>query len=79
MLTEEVMQKLPCAFKGCKLSYDEHTFDVVCFLTLKRNGKSEEARDILQGIVRVLSENGHAKIVDGFAFVDVEEKFRING
>lgn len=62
-----------CAHPNCYLSYKEHTSDLVCALKLKRNGTNEEANAILKALVDELGE----KFIDGFIFIETEEKFRI--
>lgn len=73
MLTDDVCKKIPCAHRGCNLSYEEHTSDCVAFLKLLRNVGKEEAQKILNELlVDVLG-----KEVDGVAFIETPEKFRI--
>ena len=72
---EECERKgVKCAHPNCYLSYKEHTSDLVCFLKLKRNGTNEEANTVLKNLVNELGEN----FVDGFSFIEIDEKFRIN-
>lgn len=60
-------------WKKCDVPYDEHTSDKVCFLKLLRGGTEREAKEILTGLAGELEEG----VIDGFAFVETEEKFRI--
>lgn len=73
ILNEQVCREVKCAFQGCNTSYDEHTADNVAFLQLKRNGTNEEAQNILKEVVDTLGP----EFIDGFSFVETEEKFRI--
>ena len=73
MLGTETCENIKCAYGNCHLSYKEHTSDLVCFFKLVRNGTEEEANGILKKLVDELGEN----YVDGFSFVETEEKFRI--
>ena len=61
-------------YTKCGLSVDEHTSDKVAFLQLLRDGTCDEASKILKDLVDQLGEN----FVEGFVFVDTDEKFRIN-
>jgi hypothetical protein len=61
-------------FVKCGLSYEEHTYDCVGFLQLKRNGTNDEAKTILKALVDEIGET----FVDGFGFVETKKKFRIS-
>lgn len=74
ILDESICRKVQCAHPHCNTDYDGHTSDNVCFLQLTRNGTNEEAQVILKGLVDTLGE----KFIDGFAFVETTEKFRIS-
>jgi hypothetical protein len=77
ILDKRALNHYGCAqvVKGrtCGLSYEEHTSDEVGFLQLKRNATNNEVSGILKKLVDELGE----KFIDGFAFVDTKEKFRI--
>lgn len=73
-LDERTLEKVPCAEPGCILSYAEHTSDKVLFLQLKRNATDKEIHKFVDPLVETLKELK----VDGIAFVETEEKFRIN-
>lgn len=61
-------------FHKCGLPMDAHTKgDTVCFLSQLRNGTSDEAGIILKDLVNKIGES----FIDGFAFVETKEKFRI--
>lgn len=62
-----------CAHKNCGLGIDEHTYDTVCFLQLKRNATQEEATEVLKQMNEKAST-----MYDGYCFVDTDEKFRIS-
>jgi hypothetical protein len=74
MLRENTCKAVPCAHEGCKVPYDQHTHDAVMMLSLTRNLAKEEASAALQQIVDAGTD---ADGIDGFVFVDTEEKFRI--
>ena len=73
MLDMETIKNVKCAYPNCNIPYEDHTSDNVCFLQLKSNGTNDEASTILKKLVTDLGES----FVDGFAFVDTDEKFRI--
>jgi hypothetical protein len=74
---DEVERKgVRCAHPNCNLTYKEHTWDTVAFLQLQRNGTNAEAQRIL-GAEEVATQMKQAG-VEGFVFVDSEEKFRIS-
>jgi len=77
MLGEDVMRKVPCAAKRCKLSYDEHTYDMVLFLRLKRNLSQNEAKQILMEIIEEAKKLNVR--LDGFTFVESDGNYRIGG
>jgi len=60
-------------YHRCGLQPEDHKSDNVCFLQLKRNGTNDEANIILKKLVADLGET----FVDGFAFVETDEKFRV--
>lgn len=60
-------------YHKCGLPYDDHTFDNICFLQQIRHGTNDEANIILKKLVNELGEN----FVDGFAFIETKEKYRI--
>lgn len=62
-----------CGFDGCNLFIDQHTYDTVMTLKLLRNGTRDEALPILQDLSKVLSLTE----VDGFVFLETDEKYRI--
>ena len=74
LLGEETLKEVNCAYPGCRLSYDEHTYDKVMFLQLKRNMTNQEASDEVKKIIPLLEGNG----IVGVSFVETKEKFRIS-
>jgi len=70
---KETINKYRYGYTRCNVPYGEHTSDNVCFLQLKRNTTNAEANVILKQLVDDVGE----KFVDGFAFVETEDKFRI--
>jgi hypothetical protein len=53
------------------LSYDEHKFDRVLFLQLRRHATNEEASKLLKDLAPTLEQNH----IDGVSFVETPEKF----
>ena len=74
MLDESVCRKVKCAHPNCNIDFDGHTSDNICFLQLTRNGTNDEAQILFKELVETLGE----KFIDGFAFVETVEKFRIS-
>ena len=74
MLTQDVVEKIPCAHPNCRLSYHQHKSDTVGFLQLQRNVTQGEAQTILKALVETIGES----LVDGFTFVDTKEHYRIS-
>lgn len=60
-------------FHKCGLPLAAHTSECVCFLQLNRHAKKAEAQYILQDLVERLGDSG----IDGYAFVETPEKYRI--
>lgn len=73
ILAGEKAGKCNCAQPKCNIPYEDHTSDNVAFLQLLRNGDNDEANIIMKALVDDLGE----AFVDGFAFVETEEKYRI--
>lgn len=74
ILGEEALRAVCCAHRNCNLSYDEHTSDRVMFLKLTRNCTQAEIKAVLVPIADEVGATG----VDGFAFVETEEGYRIS-
>lgn len=75
MLGQEVLERIPCAMRGCHEPHAAHTHDTVLFLALKRNTHRQEAQALLKTVVPILEGNK----IDGFVFIETAEKFRISG
>ena len=72
-LGEATLEAIPCAFPRCNLSYDEHTFDRVCFVKLTRNASEDEAREALKALVDEFEKDK----IDGVTFIETPEQYRI--
>jgi hypothetical protein len=72
-LGEETLKKVRCAHPNCNIPYEDHISDCVAFLQLTQNTTNELANKVLKDLVDAIGD----KCVDGFAFVDTKEKFRI--
>lgn len=73
MLGEETMKAVQCAHPHCNLPYDQHTSDKVLFLSLKQHTTRDELQiELLETSTVMIANN-----VDGLAFVETEEEFRI--
>jgi len=75
ILAGEKVGKCKCAQPKCNTPYEDHTSDTIAFLQLLRHGTNDEANTVLKAAVTELGE----AFVDGFAFVETEEKYRIEG
>lgn len=73
MLGLDVLNKIGCAHPECGMSYDEHTFDRVLFISLTRNLTKSQADAKLIPVSEALIQNS----IDGIVFVETPEKFRI--
>ncbi len=73
MLGKEAVDAHPCAKRGCRLPYDEHTSDHVLFLAQVRNLTDSEA----QAALKIITADMESDKIDGIAFVETPEKFRI--
>lgn len=74
ILDERTLKEIPCAMNWCNLLYDEHTSDKVCFLQLKRSVNTDELQPVMLMMQSIIERNQ----VDGFVFVDTQEKYRIS-
>lgn len=72
-LTKEIAINIGCAHPDCELSYEEHTSDNAAFIQLLRNGTHKERVNIFKKLLGNIGED----FVDGFVFIETEEKFRI--
>jgi hypothetical protein len=71
ILGKETMQAIPCAH--CGRRYEEHTYDTVVFIKLKRNCTASEIQPWLKEIAEKVTR------IDGFAFIETEQNYRIQG
>lgn len=62
-----------CAHPNCTLPLDQHTYDTVLFLSLKKDVLKEDARDILAPVGEQMQKDK----IDGLCFVETPEKYRI--
>lgn len=69
----EKQGKCKCAHPQCNTPYESHTSDQVCFLQFTRDTTGDEVNVVLKKLVDDLGP----KFVDGFAFVETKEKFRV--
>lgn len=60
-------------YHKCGLSYEQHTKQFACFIQLKRHATNQEANDVLGKILAEMPLG----LIDGFVFVETDEKFRI--
>ncbi len=73
-LDKQTLEKVPCAHPKCQLPYSDHTKgDKVMFIQLKRDVKSSEMQKQMASIEQDIKQDN----IDGFIFVETEEKFRI--
>jgi hypothetical protein len=74
MLGEATLRAVPCAHRGCRASFEDHTSDHVMFLKLTRHATNAEAQTALKALAAAGVE---ADGIDGFGFVETPEKFRV--
>ncbi len=68
VLSEDILETMPCAHRKCKLSYREHTSEQTLMLTLTRDILNSEANDELMKLKDQLIVNQ----VAGVSFVENE-------
>ena len=73
MLGQATLDAIPCSHPKCVLSHDAHTSDKVAFLQLTRDATNDEANDVLKQLAPIIEKEK----VNGFVFVESDEKFRI--
>lgn len=73
MLGEATLNKVHCAYPGCKLMYADHKSDKVVFLQLARDGKNDEANAELGLIKQILTDNK----IEGIVMVESDPEYRI--
>ena len=62
-----------CAHPQCQLLYGQHTSDTVAFIKLATNVDHEDLKSELLKIADLCKSNK----VDGFGFIETDQKFRI--
>ncbi len=65
MLTQDVVEKFPCAYRNCSLPYAAHTSDHVAFVKLTRDATNEEVGAWLKSLIPWTEE----RKIDGFGFI----------
>lgn len=73
IIDEKIIKEVGCAHLGCTLSYEEHKYETVMFLQLKRDISNTEINEFLLSIKKEMLEDR----IDGVSFVETEEKFRV--
>lgn len=73
VLDERILKEVGCAHPGCTLSYEEHNYETVMFLQLKRDISNTEISEFVLSIKEEMLEDR----IDGVTFVETEEKFRV--
>lgn len=72
-LGDRTLNFIPCADPRCRMPYKDHTYDTVMMISLTRDLLKTDAEEILESIkLNGMDEDG----IDGFLFIDTEEKFR---
>jgi len=82
MLDEHALRQHPCVMpvsqrprRLCGLPYDEHHYDKVGFLKLRQDLRPSQVR---RALLRLAEKNiACGDRIDGFTFVETEDKFRI--
>ena len=72
ILGTETLKEVKCALPGCDLSYDDHKYDTVMMLKLKRNATKDETMEFLQTLKDEMINDS----IDGFVMVETPEKYR---
>ena len=72
VMTEEILQRIPCEHLYCNLKYEEHTSEKKLILQLTRDATTVEVNEELIKIKPAMQEND----VKSAAFADTEEKFK---
>lgn len=73
ILDERTVNKIKCDHPGCNLLYDEHVSDCFLFFQLKRDVLESELHIFIDPLVPILKDLK----IDGIAFVETDEKFRV--
>jgi hypothetical protein len=72
VMTEEILQRIPCEHLYCNMKYEEHTTEKTVVLQLTRDATSVEVNEELVKIKSLMQDNN----VKSAAFADTTEKFK---
>jgi hypothetical protein len=72
VMTEEILQRIPCEHLYCDLPYEEHTSEKTMVLQLTRDASTVEVNEELVKIKPTMEENN----VKSVAFADTVEKYK---
>lgn len=72
ILTEEILERIPCEHIGCNMKYEEHTSDKTLILQLTRDASSLEVNEELIKIKQSLVDYK----IKSVAFADTEEGYK---
>jgi hypothetical protein len=72
ILTEEILQKIPCEHLYCNLSYEEHDSEKILVLQLTRDAITTEVNEELVKIKPIMEKYN----VKTAAFADTVEKYK---
>ena len=72
VMTEELLQRIPCEHLYCNLPYEEHTSEKTMVLQLTRDASTVEVNEELVKIKSAMQDNN----VKSVAFADTVEKYK---
>lgn len=72
VMTEEILQRIPCEHLYCNLPYEEHTSEKTLVLQLTRDAYPAEVNEELVKIKETMQDNN----VKSAAFADTVEKYK---
>ena len=72
VMTEELLQRIPCEHLYCNLPYEEHTSEKTMVLQLTRDATTTEVNEELVKIKSAMQDNN----VKSAAFADTVEKYK---
>ena len=73
VIDETVMNEVGCAFPGCRLPLSDHSHDTVMFLQLTRDATRSELVKAIVPLKAKIEKDG----IDGIAFLETADKFRV--
>lgn len=73
MLDERTLKVIPCSYRGCDLSLEEHTYDTVIPVIITEEGKGDEHTEAIQDLLRKAIDKVEDGVFDGFIFVEGEK------